>query len=554
MNLIRISLCLLLAPIFLAAQSEDPRALIQKAFTLQQQGDFEAAATAYRAFLKLRPDEVGAHSNLGVVLVKLGRYDDAIAEYQKASLLAPGDTRISLNLALALVKSGRITEAAQNLELLHQRQPDERQITLLLADSQLQLGNDARVIELLQPLSSDNSDLSISYMLGIAYLHKQQIRESQVFLDRILSNGDTAEARLLMGTRMFETGDYPAAVTKLASAIALNPDLPGVQSLYGRALLNTGDPDAAAAAFRKELAANPNDFPANLALAQILLVRKQYPAAKPLLERALVLRPKSPDAAIAHAEYLMAISQLALARTQLESTRALVPDSPDLHRDLEAIYTRLKLPKDAVREHAEVVRLQNASLAAAPGPKPFDEAPDFSLPSLTTGKTVSLADFRGKSPVVLVFGSYSCPNFRSAAAALRDLEKQYGGQAPFLLVYIREAHTGETWESTRNARAGIRMQPAANLDEKMQHASYCMRTLHLAFPAVVDGMDGAVEKAYSAWPSLAVIIGKDGRVAYSTRLSELEFSAPKMEAALKAVLSDTATARRSTKSIRGIAR
>jgi Flp pilus assembly protein TadD len=65
--------------------------------------------------LKLRPDEVGAHSNLGVVLVKLGRYDEAISEYQKAFRLAPDDTRIGVNLALALVKSGRLPEAAEKL-------------------------------------------------------------------------------------------------------------------------------------------------------------------------------------------------------------------------------------------------------------------------------------------------------------------------------------------------------------------------------------------------------------------------------------------------------
>jgi hypothetical protein len=152
------------------------------------------------------------------------------------------------------------------------------------------------------------------------------------------------------------------------------------------------------------------------------------------------------------------------------------------------------------------------------------------------GKAISLSSFRGKTPVVLVFGSYSCPNFRGAAASLRELQKRYGAEAPFLLVYIREAHTAETWESSRNSRDGVRVQPAASIMEKQEHAAYCMRELHLAFPAVVDGMDGAVEKAYAAWPSLAVIVGKDGRVVYSTRLTELDYRAESMQSAIESVL------------------
>src|SRR5271154_2041761 len=157
MNPIRISglvgLCLLMWPAMLRAQAEDPRALIQQAFSLQQAGDFTGAAAAYRSFLKLHPDEVGAHSNLGVVLVKLGRYEEAIEEYRAAFRLAPDDTRIGVNLALALVKSGRLSEAAESFESLHRQMPAEKRITLLLADCQLQLGNDDRVMELLQPLA-----------------------------------------------------------------------------------------------------------------------------------------------------------------------------------------------------------------------------------------------------------------------------------------------------------------------------------------------------------------------------------------------------------------
>lgn len=39
--------------------------------------------------------------------------------------------------------------------------------------------------------------------------------------------------------------------------------------------------------------------------------------------------------------------------------------------------------------------------------QPGQAAPDFSLATLDKGQTVQLSSFRGKEPVVLVFGSYT---------------------------------------------------------------------------------------------------------------------------------------------------
>ena len=444
----------------------DPATLFQQAYRMQQAGDYEHAAEAYIEFLKVKPDEVAAMSNLGVVLVKLGRYDEAIAEYEAAEKIMPNEPRIGLNLALAYSKSGRLTEAAAKLEML----PRDNQVTLLLADSRLRMGENQKVIDLLTPLEG-NGDLAVSYMLGMALLREKRAAEGQKLLDRILSKGDSAEARFLLGVGMFESGDYPAAIQKLKSAIDLNPNLPELESYYGQALLLTGDADGASEAFRKELENNPTDYRANLGLGQILEARKHIAESRPYLERAKLIRPL------------------------------------------------------AAEQH------EQAHTARASGP-----APAFALPEVGSGKIIALRTYRGKSPVVLVFGSYSCPNFRDASPALETLYTQYGRRIPFLLIYIREAHTGQGWESGRNTREGVKVEEATTLAEKKGHAAMCSRKLHLQFPAVVDGMDGAVEKAYAAWPSRAVVVGIDGKMLYNSGLTELDFHPEEMEAALKSSL------------------
>ncbi len=492
------------------------------------------AATAYQSALRLQPDDVATHVNLGVVLVKLGRFDEGIREYETADKLLPGDKRIALNLALAYEKSGRLQQAIPRLESLHASSPQETQVTMLLADAHLQLGDNPRVIELLQPLAAQNTeDLGIAYMLGTALLREQRIQEGQVLLDRILRNGDSAEARFLLGTRMFESGDYPAAVKQFASAIDLNPRLPQLQSFYGQALLNTGDPDAASEAFRKELAANPSDFDSNVGLAQILIVRKHFGEASPLAQHALLLHPDSAAAQLTLAECLSGSGQFGNARPYAEAAARNLPKSAESHQTLAEIYRGLELNSKAADELRVAQSIESAS---DPGPELNSLAPDFDLNESLSNRRAALRDFRGKTPVVLVFGSYSCPNFRQSAEALISMYQRYRESASFLLIYIREAHAAGDWQSTRNEREDVSLAPASTLAEKQEHAAMCSRKLHLPFPALVDGMDGRVEKLYNAWPSRAFIISRDGHILYSTRLTELNFHPAEMEFVLKGAI------------------
>jgi tetratricopeptide (TPR) repeat protein len=525
-----------------AQTTGNPEGLARQAVQLQQSGHYAEAAEVYRGLLKLLPNDVATHVNLGVVLVNLGQYDEAIAEYNAADKLLPGDPRIALNLALAFEKSGRLEEAQKGFEALHSAAPADTRVTMLLADSYLQSGGNDRVIELLQPLR-DSDDPGIAYMLGMALLRTQHLEEAQSMLDRILRNGDTPESRFLLGTRMFESHDYPAAVKQLASAIELNPNLPGVESLYGQALLNTGDPEGAAAAFQKELAANPNDYAANIGQGEILAARKHYADAVPVARRALVSRPGSSEAKLLLAQCLAGTQHFEDARPYAEAAVQELPKSADAHETMAAVDGALHLSAASISERKLALSLEQAEAAADPGPKLGQIPPDFTLPNAASGKPVHLADFRRKTPVVLVFGSYSCPNFRGSAEALKSMQRRYGARVPFLLVYIREAHATGDWQSTRNMRDGVTLPPAATMAEKEGDATMCSRKLHLPFPALVDGMDGAVETAYNAWPSRAFIIDREGRVVYSTRLTELDFHAETMESVLRKFGNEVSTSK-----------
>ena len=347
---------------------------------------------------------------------------------------------------------------------------------------------------------------------------------------------DSADVHFQLGKQFVESGNYPAAVKELARAVELNPKLPELQSYYGLALLNTGDPVGAAAAFRQELAQNASDFSANLALGQILIVAGEYREAIPFVRAALGSHPEAIEARLAWGECLSGTGKLEEARERLEAVLLAIPDSLEAHRELLSVYTRLRLNSEAALERDAMRRLQQDAEAKEGGPQVGALAPDFDLPEVGAGVSTRLSDFRRKSPVVLVFGSYSCPNFRSSAQALNALFERYGRQARFFLVYIREAHAEGDWQSTRNIREGVAVTPASTMEDKEGHAAMCTRELHLKFHALVDDTKGGVEASYAAWPSRAFVIGADGRVRYITRLTRLDFSAQAMETALRAAI------------------
>ena len=315
----------------------------------------------------------------------------------------------------------------------------------------------------------------------------------------------------------------------------MNPSLPGLQGLHGQALLNTGDPDAAVEAFRKELASDPNHFEANFYLAQILMARSKWSEADPLVRRALLVRPESLEARLELADLEMGEDKLGEARSELEGTEKKAPKSATVHQRLAEVYEKLHLSAEAGREKKLAASLEPSTDAGQSGPRAGELAPDFSVTKMGSEDHITLAQLRNNGPVLLVFGSYTCPNFRGAADTLNRLYSEYKDRIPFYLIYIREAHSTTDWESTRNQREGIVLKPATSMGEHQDHATMCVRKLHIEFPTLLDSMNGAAEKAYAAWPSRAYLVDNQGRILLSTGLGEQDFHPAEFEAELQKV-------------------
>jgi tetratricopeptide (TPR) repeat protein len=525
------ALALLLAVGDAAAQAPDDPC--RAAVELYRQGRADESVARFRECVSAVPASAGLLSDYGAALAASGAFDEALVQYARALELLPGHPVIRRNMGLAYYKSGRPGDAAPIFADLLRADPSDARALLLLADCHVQLGEPAKAVDVLAPHEAARSgDPAFAYVFGLALMNAGQVERAGRVIDPLLRDPGSAEAQMLLGSAALARGDLPAAVAAFGKAAALAPALPMVHSLHGQTLLGTGDADGAAAAFRRELAANPNDFEANLRLGQILAARSD-PEAEPLLARAGLLRPSSPEPVLDLARIHAKQGDLERARAALESLVRSQPQLAPARRELAAVYARLGRSADAAREDGEARRLGAASaddggLIAGGAP-----APAFDLPRVGAPGRISSAGLWADRPAVLVFGSLSCPKFRFDARALQAIADRYADRAAFVMIYVHEAHGDDSWQSTINERERIPVTRVVTLDDKTHNATLCLRTLSMRLPAVVDGLDRAIERAYAAWPSAVYVIDRGGTVRWRSRLGEQEFSEDAMREALE---------------------
>ncbi|GGL58751.1 TlpA family protein disulfide reductase [Planomonospora parontospora] len=155
-------------------------------------------------------------------------------------------------------------------------------------------------------------------------------------------------------------------------------------------------------------------------------------------------------------------------------------------------------------------------------PGPGRPVPDFDLPTLD-GDRFRSGDL-GPLPVLMVFGSRTCPVTESAGPVLRALHARFGDRVRFVLVNTREAHPGEAFGQPRT------------FEDKWAHAQELRRHHGVDFEVAVDDIDGDLHRAMSPKPNSAYLIDPRGTIVYRAHWAN-------DERGLRAALEQVATGR-----------
>lgn len=118
--------------------------------------------------------------------------------------------------------------------------------------------------------------------------------------------------------------------------------------------------------------------------------------------------------------------------------------------------------------------------------------------------------------------------------------EQFKDRAHFYVVYIREAHPSDGWQTGQNERQGIEVEQPKTFGAREKVAQTCSAKLDLSMPFLVDGIDDAVGDAWSGWPDRLFIVDTAGKVAYRGDQGPRGFDVAGMESALERLLSEDA--------------
>jgi Flp pilus assembly protein TadD len=150
------------------------------------------AIELFQQALRVDPDSVTAHVDLGNALLAQGKADDAIRNYEQALRIDPDDSKAHYNLGLALALVGRVPEAIEQWEQTLRINPDDA---------------DAR------------------YNLGLALGQEGRFQEAIGHYQQALRiNPDLVEGHYNLGLALEKLGRTPEAVEQYQQVLKLRPD------------------------------------------------------------------------------------------------------------------------------------------------------------------------------------------------------------------------------------------------------------------------------------------------------------------------------------------
>ena len=119
---------------------------------------------------------------------------------------------------------------------------------------------------------------------------------------------------------------------------------------------------------------------------------------------------------------------------------------------------------------------------------------------------------------------------------IEEIYSRYRDRVEFLLVYTREAHPTDGWQTDRNIKDNVLLTQHQSFGEREDAAGTCSRDLHISVPILIEEMDNSGDEAYGAAPVRLYLIGTDGKVAYQGGAGPHFLDPPEWEQAIKAAV------------------
>ena len=339
----------------------------QTAAALEQAGRNAEAEAAWRALVKVQPDNAEAYAHLGFLEARQERYSAAVPLYRKAMTLNPAMPGLRLNLGLALFKGGQLKDAIRTFDPLLKGQPasspEALRLKTLIGMAHYGLGDyPAAIPYLKEATAGDPQNLPFRLLLAHSCLAAKQYQcVLDVYHEILLLNAESAEADMLAGEALDEMNDHAGATQQFRAAVKANPQEPNVHFGLGYLLWGQNQYEEAARQFQAELANVPNHVQALTYLADANMKMNHPEVALPLIEKAIRI---DPGLEMAHLDLGILYADAGRredALRELKLAASLSPNDVNAHWRLARLYQAMGRKAEANVEFQKTKSLTKAA-------------------------------------------------------------------------------------------------------------------------------------------------------------------------------------------------
>jgi len=327
-----------------------------------RQGKPDLALNEFNAILKLDPNNVDAHGNLGVTYFFQNDYAKAVPQLRSAVKLRSNLWKIQALLGMSEKRLGQTAAAQADLEQSFPQLQEEKlriQAGMELVEIYYAAGHldkAAGVAGVLRQLAPTDTDI----LYTAHRIYAALAGESMLTMAMIAPK--SARMHQIMAQEMARQGNIAGAIAHYREAIQIDPRLPGLRFELAEALSLSevpADQEQVEKEYRAALADNPFDQKAECRLGEIALRASDLESALAHYKRAVELQPNDAEAALGVGKTLTQMHRMADAEPYLQRAAQLEPFTAVTHYRLSLVYRAAGRTADAQRELAEFQRLKD---------------------------------------------------------------------------------------------------------------------------------------------------------------------------------------------------
>lgn len=327
---------------------------------LLEDADFAAAAEAYEAAVRLKPDYPAARYRWGRLLIRLDRLDEAARQFRTVAELSPESPEPHIGLGRIAVSNGEHVEARAHFQRAVAVSQWNKAAHLELARVHHLLGEieaarqEQDLAARLPDVTSEMDDPILQKVASREATSRQLAEDADALAARgdlrgaeaafrkmICERPELSRPRLNLANVLASQGRFDEAIKLVRETIEASPSEALAHYQLGLLYESTGQSDLAIESYRAAINSKPDYAQAHFALGLLLQKAGKDESAREAYQHAVNADPQLAQAQLALGVLLQKAGELERAIVHMEHAARLVPGDPIPRKYLEAARQRL---------------------------------------------------------------------------------------------------------------------------------------------------------------------------------------------------------------------